>query len=657
MKPPSVIVVGTDTDAGKTAFSLHWMQSFPDYAYWKPVETGASDTKRVRALVPSARLHAPLLYLAEAVAPALAARHAGVAMPGAAQILAARPPGSLLIETFGSALSPLDDDTLQVEWLQKTAPGDVFILIASSTVGAIGRTLQGLTALAVYGIIPRAVVLIGPADAYAMAEIQKRMRVGNAHARLSVNVSADVQSADVQSAGVQSAGVQSADAPGLVGPSPTQVFTLPLVADSMPAPDLATMHAIAAALVAAAPETTLVARDRKSVWHPYTSLQPVDAPLPVREAYGEFLLLEDGREIIDGLSSWWTILHGHRQPVLMQALREASTRFDHFMFAGLTHEPAVVLAEDLLTSLRMPGGRVFYSDNGSTAVEVALKMAFQYWQRRGQERHRYIGFEGGYHGDTFGAMAVSRDPVFFGRFEPLLFAADIVAVDPNALAEKLSDDVAAVIIEPLVQGAGGMLMHSPETLAAIAAVCAAQGVPLIVDEVMTGGYRVGPRWAHQRCAFTPDIVCAGKTLTGGTMPLAATIASARIVEAFDTPDTSQTLFHGHSFTAHPLAVAVAVANVAIPAADKLARIEHFWRTRFAQRDVRITGSIVAMDVGASGGYLATVARAMRHAALDAGVLLRPLGNVLYAMPPLDTSDTSLERIAQALEAALAAAAR
>jgi adenosylmethionine-8-amino-7-oxononanoate aminotransferase len=604
MTTPDVIVVGTDTDAGKTTFSLHWLRAFPVYEYWKPVETGESDTQRMRAI--GARVHQPLMHLQEAVAPALAARRAGVRVPTVEQILAARPAGPLLIESFGSALSPLDEDTLQVAWLQR-APG-AFILVSSASVGAVGRVLQSLVALASYGITPRATVLIGPRDAYAMEQIGKRVAV----------------------------------------------FSLPSL-PLPPAGEELELHALAAALVPPAPNANLVARDKKSVWHPYTSLQAPDAPLPVREAYGEFLLLDDGREIIDGISSWWTILHGHRHPVLMNALREASARYDHFMFAGLTHEPAIALAENLLQSLRMPGGRVFYSDNGSTAVEVALKMAYQYWCQRGQpERRRFIGFAGGYHGDTFGAMAVSRDPVFFGRFEKLLFAADIVEVNAAALAEKIGPDVAAVILEPLVQGAGGMRMHGPETLAAIAQVCADHDIPLILDEVMTGGGRVGPRWAHQRCAgLAPDLVCAGKTITGGAMPLAATMASARIVAAFDSPHSTQTFFHGHSFTAHPLACAVAVANQSLETVSQVARIENFWRQRFPH--ARVCGSIVAMDVDAPGGYLADIARAMRHAALAQGVLLRPLGNVLYAMPPLETSDASLARIAQAIEASLAAA--
>ena len=272
----------------------------------------------------------------------------------------------------------------------------------------------------------------------------------------------------------------------------------------------------------------------------------------------------DGRRVIDGISSWWTILHGHRHPPLMQALADAAARLDHVLFAGVTHPDAVALADLLLGTMPWVGGRVFYSDNGSTAVEVALKMAYQYWRHHGEpQRTRFVGFEHGYHGDTFGAMAVSRDPLFFGAFEPLLFQAEILPLDPQRLDEHLArhaNETATVILEPLVQGAGGMLMHTPETLRQIVEITQRHGVLFIADEVMTGGGRTGTLWAHQAAGVVPDLVCAAKTLTGGVLPLAATLVAPKIVEAFQNDDRSRTFFHGHSFTANPLACAVAVCN-------------------------------------------------------------------------------------------------
>src|SRR5262249_2647787 len=269
-------------------------------------------------------------------------------------------------------------------------------------------------------------------------------------------------------------------------------------------------------------------------------LRDPDAPLACVGAQDELLYLADGRRVIDGISSWWTILHGHRYPPLMAALREASAAFDHVHFAGVTHQPAVELADLLLETMPGRGGRVFYSDNGSTAVEVALKMAYQFWCHHGEpERTRFVGFEHGYHGDTFGSMAVSRDPVFFGRFEPLLFQADILPLDPVHLDEHLHkhrEQIAAVILEPLVQGAGGMRMHSPETLRQIVDITHRHGVLFVADEVMTGGGRTGTLWAHQSGGVTPDLLCASKTLAGGVLPLAATLVAPAIVDAFRTAD-------------------------------------------------------------------------------------------------------------------------
>ncbi len=413
-------------------------------------------------------------------------------------------------------------------------------------------------------------------------------------------------------------------------------------------------------------DEALVDRDRASIWHPYTALRDPALPLPCVGAEDEFLILADRRRIIDGISSWWTILHGHRHPVLMHALAEASRQIDHVLFAGATHPWAIELAELLLNSMPWIGGRVFYSDNGSTAVEVALKMAYQYWQLRGEgQRTRFVGFQHGYHGDTFGAMAVSRDPVFFGRFEPLLCQADILPLDPNVLDEHLASrarQTAAVIVEPLVQGAGGMRMHAPQTLRQLFEATHRHDVLFIADEVMTGGGRTGTLWAHQAAGIAPDLVCAAKTLAGGVLSLAATLAAPHVVAAFDSDDRTHTFFHGHSFTAHPLACAVAIANWKLLTEQPLNRpkeLESFWmsalsglRTHSVVKNVRIRGSIAAIELDLPGGYLADVGQRMRQVCLEQGVLLRPLGSVLYALPPYCTSADSLNRIACAMKAAV-----
>jgi adenosylmethionine-8-amino-7-oxononanoate aminotransferase len=273
----------------------------------------------------------------------------------------------------------------------------------------------------------------------------------------------------------------------------------------------------------------------------------------------------------------------------------------------------------------------------------------------------FVGFENGYHGDTFGAMAIGRDPVFFGRFEPLLFRAERLPVSADQLDSLLTrraPEVAAVIIEPLVQGAGGMRMHSPEILRAIHSVTRRHGVLFIADEVMTCG-RTGAFWAHTHARIAPDLICAAKTLAGGVLPLAATLASPRVVAEFELPDRDKTFFHGHSFTAHPLACAVAAANLSLMSDGKwLAhsmRIEQFWQQHAGQfesapnvRDVRVRGTILAVEIDVAGGYLSDVASSLRTTAEEAGVFLRPLGNVVYALPPLCTSEESLSRIIEAI---------
>ncbi len=627
----SFVVFGTDTDAGKTSFCLLWMAAFQQhYAYWKPVETGDSDSGRIRSLLPSAQVFPPIAQFQDAVAPALAARRVHKVIPRGRELALGRPESAkpLVVETFGSPFSPLNETELQLAFLH--ALDLPACLVTPSSVGAVGRTLQVLAGLESSGTEVVAVVLLGPTDPYAAEQIQlhaPNLRVFS-----------------------------------LQCPTRWQAEEL-LDAASGQMLELEALRRTLSEHKPAGSATDLVARDRKSLWHPYTSLADPVPPLAVAGVEQEFLKLEDGRELIDAVSSWWTTLHGHRPAPLMAALRQAMRRFDHVLFAGVTHEPAVELAELLLQSSPLAGGRVFYSDNGSTAVEVALKMAYQYWCHRGEpERTLFVSFENGYHGDTFGAMAVGRDPVFFGRFEPLLFRTLQIPVSAERLSEILAqhlDQVAAIVIEPLVQGAGGMRMHSPGELKAICDVAQSHGVLLIADEVMTGGGRTGTLWAHEQAGITPDLICAGKTLTGGMMPLAATLVSPQIVDAFMTTDRTRTFFHGHSYTAHPLACAVAATNWRILLEgnwrEDAQRIERHWRN-WAESvrgmrgiaELRVCGTILAMDLVGSPGYLSELGPRIRELAIDRGVLIRPLGNVVYSMPPLCTSDASLKRITETI---------
>jgi adenosylmethionine-8-amino-7-oxononanoate aminotransferase len=636
-----LIVLGNDTDAGKTTFALLWMSAFGDeFAYWKPVETGESDTECVRRLVAGAIVIDPIARFEEAVAPPLAARHEGLSIPPAVHLARRRPHThrSLLIEAFGGPLSPLNDTELQIELVREF--GAPTVLVASSAIGAIGRSLVGLRVLRSERIDVRAVVLLGPSDSYAEEEIRKhgQIEVVGLHPPV------------------------PRDSGGVAASAAYQHESLKRVRSFIDAASGRAIHT-----------GDLLRRDQAATWHPYTSLQDPDSPLPIIGAVDEFVELADGRRLIDGISSWWTILHGHRHPRLVQALRRASEQIDHVLFAGATHPFGVECAEELLKTAPWQGGRVFFSDNGSTAVEVALKMAYQFWCHHGEpQRKLFVGFENCYHGDTFGAMAVSRDAVFFGRFEPLLFEAAKVPVQADVLDLYLTrhpSKVAAVIVEPLVQAAGGMRMQTPQFLHDIYTVARRHNVLFIADEVMTA-FRTGTVWAHSRTGTSPDLICAAKTLAGGMLPLAATLASPAIVAAFDTPDRTRTFFHGHSFTGHPLACAVAAENLKMMTdgrwQQQVRRIQDRWEwarlqePEFAPRELggtgnsRVCGTVFATDVG-TGGYLAEVGRRMRAAAIDAGVLLRPLGNVLYAMPPLETSDQSLDQILKAIKAAVRAA--
>ncbi len=415
----------------------------------------------------------------------------------------------------------------------------------------------------------------------------------------------------------------------------------------------------------------LVRRDREVIWHPYTQHGIEAEPLPVRSAHGAVLVLEDGREIIDGISSWWTCLHGHGRPEIVAAMRAQAETLDHVLFAGATHEPAVELAERLVAAAPKGLSRAFYTDNGSTAVEVALKIAFQaHLQRGAPDRRTFVALEGGYHGDTFGAMAVGDPDPFFRAFEPLLFRVERSAPDADSLArtlDALGARCAGVIIEPLVQGAGGMRMHEPAFVAAVRELCDRHAIPMIADEVMTGFGRTGKLFACDHADVRPDLLCLAKGLTGGMHPLAATLATEDLFDAFRSSDRSRALFHGHSFTANPIGCAAALASLAIVQSEdvpaKLERIgaiiEAELRRHLAgdarARNLRRTGGIVAFDVDSSTpGYLSGDPRALRRSALENGVLLRPLGHVVYAMPPACTSAEQCRKVAHAMIGMLSA---
>lgn len=402
--------------------------------------------------------------------------------------------------------------------------------------------------------------------------------------------------------------------------------------------------------------------DAAHCWHPYTQHGIAPTPLPIVGAEGSWLTLADGTRMLDAIASWWCCLHGHGRRELVDALTGQATRLDHVLFAGCSHEPASRLASKL-SEVAPPGlKRVFFSDNGSTAVEVALKAAYQAAVRRG-EAHRttYIALEGGYHGDTFGAMAVGDPDPFFLDYAPLMFKVARAPRDADALSEVLAevgDQAAAFIIEPAVQGAAGMRPIPDHLLLTARQLCDRYGVTLIADEVFTGFGRTGSLFACERAGVTPDALCLSKGLTSGMLPLSATLFPESTFDVFRSSDRSHMFFHGHTFTANPLACTVALASLELVRVEntpaKLSRIGGWIEasleplTEREDVSIRRIGGIVAVELDAKdGGYLSDIAPRLGEACLkhSPDVLLRPLGNVIYAVPPASTTEADCALIA------------
>lgn len=411
------------------------------------------------------------------------------------------------------------------------------------------------------------------------------------------------------------------------------------------------------------------------VWHPFTQ-HGLQQPIPlVERAQGAILHTADGRRVIDAISSWWVTTHGHCHPRIVAAIAEQAGRLDQLIFAGWTHEPAERLARDLLAM--MPDGldHVFFSDSGSTAVEVAIKMALGLRYNRGEPQRRVLVMDHSYHGDTIGAMSVGARGVFNRAYEALLF--DVGSVPfPHAGREQATldaleracaaGDAACFIVEPLVLGSGGMLVYGPQVLAEMRAICAGHGVLFIADEVMTGWGRTGTLTACEQAGVVPDLMCLAKGLTGGAIPLAVTLASAEIFEAHYSTDRARMFFHSSSYTANPIACAAANANLAIwrdePVMDRIATLAERQAGGLAMlaaqprlTNPRQCGTIIAIDVEAGdAGYLAGVGPRLLAMFREADVLLRPLGNTIYAMPPYCISAADLDRVHATIAEAVAA---
>lgn len=426
--------------------------------------------------------------------------------------------------------------------------------------------------------------------------------------------------------------------------------------------------------------------DRAHVWHPFTQAQTAPDPVMIRSAKGAVLVEDSGREVLDLISSWWVNLHGHAHPVVAEAIAEQARTLEHVIFAGHTHEPAIRIAGRLAEILPGALNKVFFSDNGSTAVEVAMKAASQYFLNRGEvDRRRFIAFDGGYHGDTVGAMSAGVSSNFFDAWREMLFPVDIMPVpvtwigddtvearEAEALAaldrhlEAHGHETVACIIEPLVQGASGMRMHRPDFLRAMVARMKAAGILVIFDEVMTGFGRMGDVFACLEAGVEPDFVCLSKGLTAGFLPMSVTVTTDAVHDAFLDDSLGRAFLHGHSFTANPLGCAAANASLdlllAANCTEARARINAFHAERLQDLSrhplverTRLQGTVAAFDVKVpegQGGYASIVGPKLKESFIQDGLLIRPLGNVVYLLPPYCIDEDQLTRAYDGINRAL-----
>ena len=407
-----------------------------------------------------------------------------------------------------------------------------------------------------------------------------------------------------------------------------------------------------------------VAQGQPHIWLPYAQMKTATPPLPVVRSHGSRLELADGRSLIDGVASWWTACHGYNHPHIAQAVRAQLDAMPHVMFGGLTHEPALTLARRLAAMLGPGLDRVFYTDSGSVAVEVAMKMALQFWLNQGERgRSRFLAFRGGYHGDTFGTMAVcDPDEGMHSLYRGMLAEHDIVDL-PRSEAELAALEahleihgsrLAGILVEPLVQGAGGMLLHDPEVLRRLRRLADRHGLLLIFDEIFTGFGRTGSMFAFEQAGIRPDIVTLSKALTGGTLPLAATVASSRVFEAFWSDDPSHALMHGPTFMGNALACAAANASLDLFETEpRLAQAQTIsaalavglepCRELPWVRDVRVLGAIGVVELDGIADR-----EGLKRRLVEAGVWVRPFGNVVYLTPALTIAEDELASLMRAV---------
>jgi len=417
-------------------------------------------------------------------------------------------------------------------------------------------------------------------------------------------------------------------------------------------------------------ENSLTERDELVVWHPYSQGNWGKFPIGISHGEGSYLFDDEGNRYIDAISSWWVNLHGHCHPFIIKSVLEQMTKLEQVIFAGFTHDPAITLAEKLLSVLPRNQSKVFYSDDGSTSVEVAIKMAIQYWSNLDMPKKKILAFKNAYHGDTFGSMSLSSRGPFNAAFSSFLFEVDFINIPQNSqevqiLIDNLQDDYAAFIFEPLIQGTAGMRMYKADLLNQLLVGCKNKNILTIADEVMTGFGRTGKLFAMDYVIEKPDIICLSKGLTGGMMPLGVTTCTQAIYQAFQTDDVLKSFFHGHSYTANPLACTAAIASLNIllrrGTQESISRIENQHRD-FVKRihhhpkvlNAASLGTIFMLEWKVKGGstYFNDIRDKLYAFFLSEGILIRPLGNILYLMPPYCISQEDLQFIYEKIQEAL-----
>jgi len=416
--------------------------------------------------------------------------------------------------------------------------------------------------------------------------------------------------------------------------------------------------------------SNLLERDKQVIWHPFSPLKGGFPILPVKKAAGVYLELEDGTKVMDAISSWWVNMYGHGEQELADAFQEQFSKIDHIIFSGFTHEPAIELAEKLIANIKGDFNKAFFSDDGSTSVEVALKIAIQYHHNLGKPKKKVISLEGAYHGDTFGAMSLAGKSDFFSAFNSFFFEVEQIPLPTNDNEEEVlaqfkeicqTGEVAAFIFEPLLQGSAGMRAYSAETLDRLLEIAKKHGVLTIADEVMTGFGRTGKLVAMEHCENTVDLMCLSKGITGGILPLGLTLINEEVVSAFDSEDIKKTFYHGHSYTANPLTCAVAVKSLEIFLRDKtqnqikLINQAHLKFQKSIERNsklerVDVVGTVIALEIKQQNtSYFNDLKFKIYNYFLEKNILLRPLGNVIYIFPPYVITEEELSRIYTAIQ--------